>query len=79
MKRIQYACLAQTIHFTLKDDIDHGEALELVKQEVAAYKASLDRRHTKYKLEGEEQLPDGSVLLKLSKQYNSYPCGPYLD
>lgn len=30
MKRIKYACLAQTIHFALKDDVSHEEAVNLV-------------------------------------------------
>ena len=29
MKRIKYACLAQTIHFEPKEDLPHNEAAEL--------------------------------------------------
>lgn len=78
MKRIQYACLAQTIHFELKEDLPRAEAAELAKQEAASYRAGLDRRNVKYKVEEERVLPDGSVTLKIRKQYNTYPCGDYL-
>jgi len=79
MKRIKYACLAQTIHFELKEDLEHDEAAALVKQEAAAYKAGLERRNTKYKIEREEVQRDGSIIMQIRKQYNFYPCGSYLD
>lgn len=78
MKKIQSACLEQTIHFTLKDDLSPTEAAALVKQEREHYQIQLDRRHIRYKIEGEETLPDGSILLKIRRQYNAYPCGDYL-
>ena len=78
MKRIKFACLEQTIHFELKEELNHDEGVALVRQEVEAYKQGLDRRHAKYRVEGEEEQPDGSVLLKIRKQYNTYPCGTYL-
>ncbi len=37
MKRIKYACLEQTIHFRLKEDIVHDEAVRLVREEVKNY------------------------------------------
>ena len=79
MKRIQFACLAQTIHFMLKEDTDRESATALVRQEVEHYKAALDRQHTKYRVEEEQIQPDGSIVLRIKKQYNSYPCGDYLD
>ena len=79
MKRIKYACLAQTIHFEPKEDLPHNEAAELVRQEVAAYMVGLDRRNVKYKVEEETVLPDGSIMVKLRKQYNTYSCGTYLE
>lgn len=79
MKRIQAACLEQTVHFELKEDITHAEAVSLAQKEVAAYKAALDRMRIRYKIENESVLPDGSIQLKIKKQYNSYPCGGYLQ
>lgn len=79
MRRVKYACLQQTIHFTLKDDVSHEEALAIVKREVENYKLSLDRRRTKYKIEEETTQSDGSIVIKIKKAYSPYPCGNYLD
>ena len=79
MKRVKAACICQTLHFMLKDDLGHDYAVKLVKEEVAKYKASLDKNHTKYKLVSEETQPDGSVMIKIIKQYNTSPVGDYLD
>lgn len=79
MKRIKSACLQQTVHFELKADIEHREAAAAVRQEVEHYKQTMDRRHIPYKVLSEETLPDESIVLKIVKQYNSYPCGDYLN
>jgi hypothetical protein len=79
MKRVKAACICQTLHFMLKEDVEHDYAVSLVKQEVEHYKRGLDRNHTKYKLVEETQQPDGSVFLKVIKQYNASPVGHYLD
>lgn len=79
MKRIKCACLEQTIHFELKEDTTHAEALRMVSQEVKNYKQSLEKRNTRFKIREEQTLPDGSILLKIGKQYNSYDCGDYFD
>ncbi len=79
MKRVKAACICQTLHFMLKDDLGHDYAVKLVKEEVAKYKASLDKNRTKYKLVSEETQPDGSVMIKIIKQYNTSPVGNYLD
>ena len=79
MKRVKAACICQTLHFMLKDDFGHDYAVKLVKEEVEKYKASLDKNRTKYKLVSEETQPDGSVMIKIIKQYNTSPVGDYLD
>ena len=79
MKRVKAACICQTLHFMLKDDLGHDYAVKLVKEEVEKYKDSLDRNRTKYKIVSEETQPDGSVMIKISKQYNTSPVGDYLD
>lgn len=79
MKRVKAACICQTLHFMLKDDLGHDYAVKLVKEEVEKYKASLDKNRTKYKIVNEEAQPDGSVMLKVIKQYNASPVGDYLD
>jgi hypothetical protein len=79
MKRIQAACLEQTIHFALKEALPHAEALRLVEAEYSNYLAQLDRSRTVYQILEKTGQPDGSLLVKLKKQYNSYPYGAYME
>ena len=79
MKREKAACICQTLHFMLKEDVGHDYAVKLVKEEVEHYKRNLERNHTQYKIMDESEQPDGSVLLKVIKQYNNSPVGNYLD
>ncbi len=79
MKRIKSACICQTLHFMLKEDTPHDFAVNLVKDEVASYKTGLVKNKTKHKIVEEIEQPDGSVILKVIKQYNSSPVGDYLD
>ena len=79
MKRIKAACICQTLHFMLKEDIAHEWAVEQVAKEVDQYKKGLDQNHTKYKIIEQTTEPDGSIMLKIIKQYNSSPVGDYLD
>lgn len=79
MKRIKFACLEQTIHFMLKEDMPRNIAVRAVEEEFSQYKAQLERNHTKYQIVDEKRLEDGSILVKLKKQYNQYDCGEYMD
>ena len=79
MKRIKAACLEQTIHFMLKEDLPHDEAVQFVKAEYEHYLAQLERNRTQYRLLEKTEQPDGSLLVKLKKQYNSYDCTPYMN
>ncbi len=79
MKRIKEACICKTLHFMLKEDVGHDYAVKLVKEEIEKYKASLERTRTKYKIIEETEQPDGSVIIKIKKQYNTAPVGSYLD
>lgn len=65
MKRIQSACLLQTIKFEQKDELD-------------AYKATMEKKKTKYVIENERTQEDGSIIIKLKKQYIFYDTGDYL-
>ena len=78
MKRIKAACICQTLHFLLKEDAERQWAAKQVGQEVEHYKQALERNHTQYKIVEETTQPDGSVILKIIKQYNSSPVGDYL-
>lgn len=79
MKRIKEACVCQTLHFLLKEDVEHSCAVRLVKEEVEHYKKTLERNRTRYKIVEEIEQPDGSMLVKVIKQYNASPVGSYLD
>lgn len=79
MKRIKAACLEQTIHFMLKDDLAHEEAVQAVQAEYAHYIAQLERNRTIYRILEKTEQKDGSLLVKLKKQYNNYDCKPYMD
>ena len=79
MKRVQSACIGQTLHFMLKEDIDRSLAVRQVDEEVVRYKRSLDSTRTKYKIIEEKKLEDGSYLIKIKKQYSTSPVGDYLD
>ena len=79
MKRIKEACLLQTVHFQLKEDLGHDAAVQAVREELAHYKAQLDRSRTQYKITDEEVQPDGSILSHIKKQYNHHSCGAYMD
>ena len=75
MKRVKAACICQTLHFMLKENFPHDYAAKMVQDEVAKYKTSLERNRTKYKIISEETQPDGSVIVKIIKQYNASPVG----
>ncbi len=79
MKRIKAACICQTLHFMLKEDIAHEQAVKLVQEELAQYRRTLERNRTQYKIIEEQTQPDGSILIKVIKQYNASPVGNYLD
>ena len=79
MKRIKEACLLKTIHFQLKEDLDHSTAVQMVREELNHYKAQLDRSRTKYQITDEAEQPDGSIVIHIKKQYNNHKCGSYMD
>ncbi len=80
MKRIKAACLEQTVYFTPKDNgEDRAAEAKVVAAEVSHYKALMDRRRIKYSILSENTLEDGSIVLKLKRQYNDYPVGEYMS
>ena len=78
MKRVKAACLLQTLHFQPKEDLDHALAVKAVQDEVAHYKAQLERNRAAYKVDEEIIQPDGSILIRIRKQYNAVNTGDYL-
>ena len=79
MKRVKAACLEQTLHFQLKDGCETELAKQQVKEEYETYKLKMDRIKTRYKIISESEQPDGSLIIKIKKQFNSQPVGDYFD
>ena len=79
MKRVKAACICQTLHFMLKEDVGHDYAVKQVEQELEHYKKNLERNNTQYKIVEQANQPDGSIIIKVIKQYNSSPVGDYLN
>ena len=72
MKRVKAACILQTLIFQQKEDC--GFSLEQIRninrQELSRYKQSLERTRTRYQIDSEEELENGSILIRVRKQYN---------
>lgn len=79
MKRVKAACITQTLHFQLKEDLGHDYAVKMVQEEVAKYKRQLERNGAKYRILSETEQEDGSIIIEIKKQYNTSPVGNYLD
>lgn len=79
MKRVKAACITQTLHFLLKEDVGHDYAVKLVSEEVKKYKEQLDKNRTQYRILSEETQADDSIIIEIKKQYNTSPVGHYLD
>lgn len=79
MKRVKSACITQTLHFLLKEDVGHDYAIKLVNEEVKKYKEQLEKNKTQYKILSEITKEDGSIMIEIKKQYNTSPIGHYLD
>ena len=79
MKRVKAACIIQTLHFLLKEEVGHDYAVQLISEEVKKYKEQLNKNKVQYKIISEETQADGSVIIEIKKQYNSSPTGKYMD
>ena len=79
MKRVKAACICQTLHFLLKEDVGHDYAVNLVKQEAENYQKDLIRKGIRFKIVEQQEQPDGSIMIKVIKQYKSCPVGDYLE
>ena len=72
MKRVKAACILQTLVFTQKDTdfLSKASILEANRREIERYCAGMDRTHTRYQIASQEEQEDGSILLRVRKQYN---------
>ena len=56
------------------------ETLSEVNNELEGmYKADLERKHVIYKICEEKVQPDGFIVVKVKRQYNSYDCSDYIN
>lgn len=76
MKRVKAACICQTLLFSPKEPMDQEAVAKLMQEEVLRYKQGLER--TQYRIVEEQVNTDGTVQLKIIKQYNTSPMGEYL-
>ena len=79
MKRVKAACICQTLHFMLKEDLEHTYAAKQMRDEVEHYKQTLERNRVRYRIVEETVQPDDSIIIKVIKQYNQSPVGEYLN
>lgn len=63
----------------MKEDVGHDYALKMVNEEVEHYKKNLERKNTQYRIVEQAVQADGSIILKIIKQYNASPVGDYLN
>jgi hypothetical protein len=82
MKRVKAACIFQTLVFQQKEDFGFTKdrVAALNHEEAEKYKATLEKTHTRYRITEETEQPDGSVLIRVRKQYNDKTdVGEYFD
>ena len=72
MKRVKAACILQTLVFMQKEDcgLSRNTILEANRRELEAYKKTLERTGTRYQLVSVEEQENGSILVRVRKQYN---------
>ena len=72
MKRVKEACILQTLVFAQKEDcgLTREQQLRLNRDEVSRYKATMDRSRTRYQITEETEQSDGSVIVRVRKQYS---------
>ncbi|MCD8381811.1 MAG: hypothetical protein LUC39_09735 [Clostridiales bacterium] len=79
MKRIKFACLSQTVHFERNEKLGQEEATRMALLERDRYLKRLEETGTAYRIDQQYQLEDGTPVLVLRRQYNSYAPGDYLN
>lgn len=79
MKRIKFACLSQTVHFERNEKLGQEGATRMALLERDRYLKRLEETGTAYRIDQQYQLEDGTPVLVLRRQYNSYAPGDYLN
>ena len=82
MKRIKAACIMQTVTFRQKEDsgLSAETLLRLNREEAQRYKDGLVKSKTRFRIDDESESPDGSVIIRIRKEYNgNTDIGEYFD
>ena len=72
MKRVKAACILQTLVFAQKPDSGFSKEnmLKVNREEFEHYKATLEKTRTRYQIDDTVEEADGSIVVKVRKQYN---------
>lgn len=72
MKRVKAACILQTLVFQQKEDcgFSREQILKANRQEIIRYQQTLEHTRTRYQIVSEEEQENGSIVLRVRKQYN---------
>lgn len=72
MKRVKAACILQTLVFMQKEDCDlsKNSIIETNCREFEHYKQTMEKTRTRYQIIGQEEQEDGSLVVRVRKQYN---------
>ena len=72
MKRVKAACILQTLVFAQKSEMGYSKerCLQLNKEEIEHYKATLERSKTRFQIVDTAEQEDGSVIIYVRKLYN---------
>lgn len=72
MKRVKAACIMQTLVFAQKEDcgLSREKQLRVNHDEVNRYKETMDRSHVRYQITEETEQENGSIIVRVRKQYN---------
>ena len=72
MKRVKAGCILQTLVFSQKDGnfLSKAAILDANRREIARYVSGMDRTHTRYQIVSRDEQEDGSIVLRIRKQYN---------
>ena len=72
MRRIVSACLLQTLRFDTFNCSNPEEELDI-------FCRKLDSKRTEYVIEDKRKESDGSLIVRIRKQYNAYKTTGYMD
>ena len=78
MKRVKAACICQTLHFFQQDPVSESSQERYATEELEKYKKSLEQSKTEFRIIEEKKQDDGSIVIKIIKQYNNSPVGEYM-